>query len=205
MYASVADFRAEGVDASVASDERLVALEEEARASIDAATGWWFEPRRATFVLDGRGSREIELPVPVVTLERLRVEGADVPISETLHVARPFAPVGVPTLVRTSGVFPRGRFNVEVTGTFGFLEGGKTPLLIRLATLLLVLRRLLPLGLGGGLMEREREARIVEEKTRDQTVRYAPPERSGARTTRPLDEVDTILLRYRRPPGLGAA
>jgi hypothetical protein len=205
MYATVEDFRAEGVDPVAASDARLIELEAEARAAIDAATGWWFEPRPATFYLDGRGSRELELPVTALALDSVAIYGSEIPLRSVVRVGIQEGVRSVPSLMLAAGTFPKGRLNVEVRGTFGNVDGnGRTPLLIRLATILLVLRRLTPLGLSGGLLDRDREARIIEEKTRDQTVRYAPPS-DTTKTAFAGDEVDAILLRFRRPPGLGAA
>jgi hypothetical protein len=206
MYATVEDFRAEGVDPSAASDARVIALEAEARAAIDAATGWWFEPRPTSFTLDGSGTPELELRAAVIALEGVIVYGDALSLSRVRALRTPDTPAGVPSLRLTSGVFPRGRANVVVRGVFGNLDGnGKTPLLIRLATILLVLRRLTPLGLTGGMIDSQREARIIEEKTRDQTVRYAPPSETTKAAFGATDEVAGILARFRRPPGLGAA
>ena len=55
MYATVQHFRDEGITEAQASDERLLALIEEATAAIDRITGWFFEPREMTIYMDGRG------------------------------------------------------------------------------------------------------------------------------------------------------
>ena len=51
--------------------------------------------------------------------------------------------------------------------------------------------------------DNRRRPRVIEERTRDQSYRLAPPVPTVSLTGEP--EVDEILARYRRPLGLGAA
>src|SRR5690606_18643591 len=76
VYATVAELRAEGVTVAQADDARLAALIDAATAEIDRVTGWFFEPRDAQLVLDGRGAPSLELPVPPIRLDELVVGGA---------------------------------------------------------------------------------------------------------------------------------
>ncbi len=210
MYATVSDLRGEGVTADQASDARLEALLADATAEIDRATGWFFEARDAVFVLDGRGTPSLELPVPPIRIDRLEVGGANVTASLAALVVVG-APVGpgfdAPRLTWRYARFPRGLGNILVEGRFGFTEPdgtpeGRTPPAIRRACVLVVLRGLDALGGDAGFDARNRW-RLVEERTRDQSYKLAEPGGTSGPFGDP--EIDLALLRYRRPTPLGAA
>lgn len=212
MYATVDDIRAEGVAAATASDARLLQLLEEATRTIDRLAGWFFEPRQATLRLDGRGTPSLELPVPPIRMERLTVEGQELSLApEGLVVVG--APVGPgfdgPRLtLRHKRVFPRGQGNVIAEGRWGFTEEdgspeGRTPLSIRRACMLLVLRHLHPLTDEASLEARTRW-RVIEERTRDQSYRLDSVRPRGQSLTGD-PEIDTLLEPYLRPSPLGAA
>ena len=208
---SVKDLRDESVSVAQASDDRLRALIDEAGRSIDSFTGWFFEPRRLTLRLDGRGTPTIEPPVPPIELLELKVGGTALSLApgDLLVVGAPVGPsFDGPRLARKSGfVFPRGEGNVEATGVWGYTEDdgsnhGRTPREIQQACMLLVLRWLSPLAFDDA--EARQRWRIVEERTRDQSYRLAPA--TGARMAFTGDpDIDGILARYRRPPRLGGA
>ncbi len=212
MYASVADLRAEGVTAAEASDPRLERLIEEASRLIDRVTGWFFEPRALTLRLSGRGAPSIELPVPPIRLDRLTLGDAELPLdANALLVAG--APVlpgfdGPRLTLRHGRRFPRGNGNVIGEGLWGFTEydgtpEGRTPLAIRRATMLLVLRNLAPLADDASFESRSRW-RIVEERTRDQSYKLDPAKAAASALTGD-PEVDALLLPYVRPTPMGAA
>jgi hypothetical protein len=210
MYATLADLRAEGITVAMASDDRLRTLVEEAGGLIDRITGWFFEPRTATLRLDGRGTPSLEPPVPPIRLDRLAIYGQDVALPEAVDVIG--APVGpgfdAPRItLRRSRCFPRGTANVIAAGRWGFTEpdgtaDGRTPLEIRRACILLVLRGIDPLA-GAASSDARNRWRLLEERTRDQSYRLAELRVGNPLTGDP--EVDAILARYRRPVGLGAA
>ena len=211
MYATVADLREEGITEAMAPDDRLASLIEEAGSTIDRITGWFFEPRVGTFVLDGRGNPTIEPPVPPIRLDRLAVGDTDLSLSpgDPVVVGAPVNPgFDSPRLtLRGCRSFPFGRGNVTAEGLWGFTEPdgtpeGRTPLEIRRACMLLVLRLLHPLS-GESSADARNRWRILEERTRDQSYRLDGVKDTGPFTGDP--EIDGVLLRYRRPPGLGAA
>lgn len=211
MYATVADLRAEGVTVAMAADDRLASLIEEAGRTIDRITGWFFEPRAQTLALDGRGHPTIEPPVPPIRLDRLAVGDTDLSLSpdDLVVVGSPVNPgFDAPRLtLRRCRSFPRGRGNVTAEGLWGFTEPdgtaeGRTPLEIRRACMLLVLRLLHPLA-GEASTDARNRWRILEERTRDQSYRLDGVKETGPFTGDP--ELDGVLLRYRRPAGTGAA
>lgn len=231
VYAAVADLRAEGVTVSAASDARLALLVDEATALIDRVTGQFFEPRTRTVRVDGRGGPTVELPVPPLRLARVQVEyegcaggptlapfpfapGAafDLPLDTSTMAVRG-APVGPGfdggrITLRHGLRFPRGHANVVVDGVWGFTEDdgtpeGRTPLAIRRACMLLVLRSLAPLADDASVEARTRW-RLVEERTRDQSYRLDAAKPSGPVLTGE-PEVDALLAAYVRPSPIGAA
>ena len=212
MYASVADARAEGVTEAQASDARLVALLEEATLLIDRVTGWFFEPRDLTLRLDGRGTPTIEPPAPPIHLDRLELEGSELSLEwdDLVVVGAPVPPrfEGPRLTLRHGRRFSRGEGNVVVEGRFGYTEPdgtseGRTPPAIRRACLLLVLRNLTQLT-DDGAVEARSAWRIIEERTRDQAVKFGPAQQSVATLTGDPD-IDALLAPYCRPMGLGAA
>lgn len=109
--------------------------------------------------------------------------------------------------------WPEGTQNVEVTGIFGYTDDdgsavGRTPLLIERACAMLVIRNLPLLTDADGLQDAQNASRVLEYKTRDQTIKYADPSKLGSRGVGAFTgdpAIDTILAGYVRPPHLGAA
>jgi hypothetical protein len=211
VYATVADLHAEGVIPAQASVARLKALLEEASRTIDRLTGWFFEPRAATYRLDGRGAPSLEPPAPPIRINRISVVGYNLP-RDPEHLTVVGAPVqpgfDAPRLTLRHGRFPRGGANVIVRGLWGYTEPdgtphGRTPLGIRRACILLVLRWLPLMGDADDAAEARDRWRIIAEKTRDQSYKLDRPGEPGPLTGDP--EIDRILARFRRPAGLGAA
>lgn len=212
MYASVADLRDEGVSVAQASDDRLLALIEEASRAIDSFTGWFFEPRSLTLRLDGRSTPSLELPVPPIRLDRLALGQSDISTApdDLVIVGAPVQPgFDAPRITRThKRVFPKGSGNVTAEGLWGYTEDdgspeGRTPLEIRRACMLLVLRWLSPLAEGD--TEARSRWRILEERTRDQSYKLDRVASGIVASFTGDPDIDGIVARYRRPPGLGAA
>jgi hypothetical protein len=211
VYASAEDLRAEGVTAAMASDARLLSLLVEAGALLDRVTGWFFEPRQKTFRLDGRGTPTLELPTPPLQLDEVHIFGATISMhpDDMVIVGAPVEPgFDAPRLTLRRAVFPRGAGNVEASGVWGYTEPdgtplGRTPLTIRRAAMLLVLRQLPKLTDADSAAARS-AWRLLEERTRDQSYRLAARRDAGVVLTGD-PEVDELIARYRRPAGLGAA
>ncbi len=108
--------------------------------------------------------------------------------------------------------WPEGTQNVEITGIFGYTDDdgtavGKTPGPITTACCLMVIRNLIS-PLDPDYLDTVNAWRLTELKTRDQTIKWASPDKLGSRgvgafTGDPM--IDTILAAYTRPPQLGAA
>lgn len=225
MYASVAEVRAEGVPPASATDARLVALIDEATRTIDKVTRQFFEPRRVTLRLDGRGTPTLELPVPPIELTRLSVDsegmqpfpfvgaspfGFGLDPSVLLVVGAPIGPGydGARLTLRHGLAFPKGHGNIIAEGRWGYTEDdgspdGRTPLAVKRACILLVLRGLHPLADDAAFEARSRW-RIIEERTRDQSYRL-DSNRGGGLSLTGDPEVDALLALYVRTSPVGAA
>ena len=154
MYATVTDFRDEGITEAQALDDRLTALIEEASASIDRITGWFFESRGMVLHLDGRGAPSIEPPYPPIELTSFTINKRAMSLDngELIIIGAPVQPGFIaPRFTLRNGIFPKGNANIEAEGTWGFTEPdgtptGRTPLAVRRACMLMVLRMLPLLG-----------------------------------------------------------
>ncbi len=205
MYATVADLREEGFQGT---DERLTALLAEACSFIDKATGWFFEPRGMQVQMEGRGGPSIEPPVPSIHISSIMVDGNPIRLEDVVVVGAPVTtPFPAPRITRVKGVFPRGLDNVLVEGVWGYTEPdgtamGRTPPAIRRVAMWLALRILPKVG-EGATHAANFAWRIIEERTRDQSIRYSNLAQGAGPTGDP--EIDSVLVRYSKPAGLGAA
>lgn len=205
MYATVADLRGEGVPVEVLDDTRAALLLDEASRLINQVTGQWFAPQARTLRVPGRGAPSVYPPVAPIALEAVTDFEEEVPLGALEIVGAPVDPGSDgPRITRLRGCFRPGRANVRLVGWFGYTEAdgtafGRTPLAIRRATLLLAYRWVVPLGLDDGAAGR----RIVEERTREQSVRFAEPAPGGELTD--LPEVDALLAPYVRRRRVGVA
>lgn len=71
-YCTVQELRDAGIQDCHATEALLLMLIAEACATIDRATGWFFESRALTLKVDGRGTRWLHLPFPIVTVTEVR-------------------------------------------------------------------------------------------------------------------------------------
>jgi len=209
LYATAQDLRDEGVTTHEASDTRLIALIAEATDTIDRVTGWFFEPRVRTLRLDGRGTPYLSVPWVPLLIDRVSVDDHLVDSADVRWVGAPVEPGFIePRVELRAGLFTRGDGNVALQGTWGYTEPdgspfGHTPLAIRRACMLLVMRAL-PKLTDHDLVSDARSAwRTLEQRTRDQSFSLSKPVQRADLTGDP--EVDTILSRYARPIALGAA
>lgn len=107
--------------------------------------------------------------------------------------------------------WPLGTQNVEITGIFGYTDPdgsptGRTPEMITYACMLMVIRDLPQLASQRGVDARRAFA-VTEYKTRDQSVKYASPDKLGSQGVGAFTgdpTIDNILAMYTRPPELGA-
>jgi hypothetical protein len=209
-YATIEDLRVEGFSAEDIPDTRAQHVLNEASALIDAVTGQFFEPRPLALVLEGRGAASLWLPFPIIRVHRVVVDGDlwHTTQSDLVVVGSPVLPGSDgPRITRVLGVW-RQRATVLVEGLWGYTEPdttavGRTPSAIRRACLLLA-ARLAPRLADDAAGEARSTWRIIEERTRDQSVKLADPS-SRVPVLAGDAEVDALLWPYVRRPGMGAA
>jgi hypothetical protein len=182
VYASLADMRSEGVTPAMASDERLTALLTEASAFVDHVTGWFFEPRTMVLRMDGRGTPSVEPPYPPVRVDELVIGGVAASLADD-DIAIRGAPVlpgfDAPRFTLLRGcTFPKGSDNVVASGVWGYTEPdgtalGRTPVAIRRAAMLLVMRWLPLLGDAEAAAAKS-QWRILEERTPTRAIGSRP-------------------------------
>ena len=145
-YCGIADLRAEGVTEEQMTDEQASQLIDLVCGYIDRVTGQWFEPRRKTVKLDGRGGQVLKLPVFLINSDEIRVD--DIPIDDYVLFNRisPEDDRNYPKIYRRTK-WPRGIQNIQIDGEWGYIEeDGTTPLLIKRAAIKLCLYNFPALG-----------------------------------------------------------
>ena len=210
---------------------------------IDRVTRQWFEARTLTVFLDGNGGNTLYLPIPIISVTSLYTNGDFTNAVDTTEYAvyssvgleddrrNPrislisenadfFARIANESLnVYPGATFRRGRQNVKIVGSFGFVEPGTpptTPSMIKRACMKLVLRDLKnPVGNAGSSSASETTTTpapigpILMESTDHHQIMYSNP-RMGAMRTGNLsvtgdNEVDAILALYKGPLLIGSS
>lgn len=196
MYATVPEIRAEGVTAEQASDAQVEAVIRRAVVLIDTLTGQWFEARTCTIRFDGTGTPTLFLRVPVISVQEVRISGQPIDLAEVV-VYNSVQDRRNPRLYYAPG-FPKGKGNVEVVGSFGYVEqDNSTPELIKYACRKIVISNLAPLT-DKDAQEEKKRARIVSETTDGHSYTLAREERPAGLTGDP--EVDSILAQFMATP-----
>lgn len=229
-YCTVQDVRDQGLtDTSAYPDATVQAAIDLASQYIDRATRQWFDVRARTVTIYGNDSDRLFLPVPIVSVTDLFINGrfdaADKLAAEdyTVFNGRDLPDdrknpkiqlvnqrrsiFQVPALQYGRRIFMKG-MRQKIVGTFGYVEADdSTPLLIKRACLKMTLRfveKLAPSGTGssGG----NNSGIIIGESTDGHFIQYAMPNATGAKGgsygVSKDPEVETILLQYRAPLGI---
>lgn len=234
LYISVEDVRAAGLNTQPPDDQTILTSIQYWQQIIDRVTRQWFRPIATEFYLDGCGNNTISLPVPIISIETLRING----LNETLDPQRyrVYAGRRLPDdrrnpriqLVDNWGydrdiftapdrahrnVFFTGRHNQFVRGVFGYVEeDGSTPLPIKRAMMKLVLRDLAsPLVPTPGMVMTPpplTSGMVQTEWTDGHQISYqtsmVKPRAPGLMGLIDDPEVQMIVKLYRAPIALGA-
>ena len=233
-YCTLEEVRAEGLPESVADDDRVLRLIEDKSREIDRATGWWFEPRTFTMILNGTDERWLHLAAPAVEITEVRwvwqytdPDTSDV-IDPDYYVLQSY---DLPdhrynpklTLIEASGSvlavaagvdlskWIAGEQNYHIDGTFGFLEddgagGLQTPTEIRDACIDLVLHR--APSRWSQLSGQDMGYSLRSGDLRSHTVQGRSATWGGASSvgsTTGVSDVDRTLAKYRNQIGVAAA
>lgn len=232
-YINVKAVRDAGVTPKRASKEDIEAAIATWTAFIDRITGQWFESRALTVQLDGTDTDTLFLPVPVITLTSLHINGDFVnAVAATdfrlynrafpddrrnprvkLITNDRFQDVFTPPVLRGRGpAFMFGKQNQQLIGNWGFVEtDGTTPLLIQRALLKLAVKQLSSgsLARGGGSLTGSSgpAGPLILESTDGHTQQWGnlvrPTLSPGSIGVTGDPEVDEILKMYKRPIKIG--
>ena len=230
-YCTIGNLRDEGLPVGDAQAPKVTELIREMSLFIERVTGWYFELREGqTLQLNGKGTRRLHLPIPILKVTELRrVWRSSVPpdtfvIDTTAYVVygRQFptddrfnpklellGPTGdiLADGGRTS--FVKGVLNYEVDGDFGFVDEDPdnagsfiTPPAIRRACTIMVIANAGQLGDPDDYLAKKNiDIRGLTVQGRSYT--WSGPVSSN--TSSGIPEVDRTLAMYRRPPYAEAA
>lgn len=225
-YVSIQDLRDEGITEAMLSDSRALALIQLYERYVDQMTGQWFYPRDLEMILDGNGSKLLQLGVPIIRLDELYLNDGAVALEANFYtvynrivpddrrnpriklndVARAGSDFYSMMVTGSASMFERGQQNQKLVGCFGFVEAdGTAPTLIKYATKKLISMHTTKLGTGGGSSS---AGPVVEEWTDRHRIRYSEKglgsgSSSGMSGTGD-PELDLILSQYRRPTIIAA-
>ena len=166
-------------------DEELIAASCD---FIDRVTGQFFELREKTIKLDGRGGKNLVLPVFAYSVDYVKVEGEEI---HDYVLYNRMEDRAYPKIFRSSG-WPKGKLNVEVSGKFGYVEeDGSTPLAIKRAAMKLAI-----LSSNEAPDERNLRGLLLSETTDGHN--YELSENAVTSSITGDTEIDQILRKYTR-------
>jgi hypothetical protein len=161
-YCTIEDLRAEGISEEDYSDEELERLISLSSEFIDRVTGQWFELREKSIRLDGRGGKNLVLPVFLSALDYVKIglEEIDDYVLYNRMEDRTY-----PKIFRCSG-WPKGRLNIEVFGKWGYVEeDSSTPSAIKRVSMKLAMHNFPALSDADAQEEKNLRGLLVSETT----------------------------------------
>jgi len=193
-YITVAEVRAEGLP-DPPSDAKVQAAIDLWSQVIDRLCRQWFESRPLTILMDGNGADTLWLPVPIITVSALYINGDFDPVSQPLDPAyyEVFNSRTTPddrknpkvqlkhekrdlfekVLWDEYPIFTKGQRNQKLVGNFGYTEpDGSTPLLIKRAVLKLISKSLAAMYAGWPALPAP-SAPVSKEVTDGHSIEYA--------------------------------
>lgn len=199
-YITLEDLRAEGIEvADYLNDEYIEGRIALAQKFIETITGRFFEAKAGhQLLLDGTGHSVLFLPIPPVNSTDAITE---VKISdETLESEYYQYPLRVipddrfnPRLIKLSGAWPKGSFNISITGKFGFVESDEsTPILIQDLCKRIAVWGLPPMGDKSSM----RESQLIEEQLGDYRYRLSDAAQRGGFFGNP--KIDNLIAMFKK-------
>lgn len=218
LIVGLQDIRDEGVDETELSDARAIKLSQDWQAWFERMTGNFFTEKASIVDFDGDGSRLLQLPIPIITVNNLYVNGDfnNAVATTTYAVYNGRGPVRDDRrnprikLVRNTsqdifsrstygGVFTIGDLNQRVDGVWGHTEeDGSAPDPVKRAILILIIAT--KEYLGDGELDQLKFGKIIEEVTDRHRIEYSDLyNRLKAWSVTGISEVDMALAAYRAP------
>jgi hypothetical protein len=197
-YTTIAEIRAEGITVAQATDSRITSSIALATRKINDITGFVFESTAKTYILDGSGLSFIKTPQPIISITSVKIDGVAQALTD-YKVYSGQGNEGFPHIqyADRNSEFESGFQNVEIVGTFGYLdESNAVPADINYACKKLTIREL---GLMGEDNEYKNYGIISESVPGHSYTRVASAISNGL--TGDL-EVDRILVSYANRHGM---
>lgn len=233
FYTTIARFRTfYGISASVVSDADLTGHMILAHQLLERFTRQFFSPRTVEFELDGNNSQTLFLPVPVISVEWVRLNGSAANLDASYFVVyngreppnddrhNPRISLdrdAADSIFRTPFAGPhtrflKGRRNQRVRGVFGYTEAdGSTPAPIIEAVERMIIERIANPALGSPpiTIPTPGSGPLVMEKVDGHEYRLSDMSSTSPRPAG-LDGITSdsfvrdVLRMYRAPKGIGA-
>lgn len=221
LYVSLQDIRDEGFSEEELSSERAILLSMGWQAWFEFRTGQWFYPKELELLLDGNGARVMWLPVPIVALDEVYLNGDfDTALDATEYTVYnryfPSDDRRNPRVKLTKGqrgifessrsrVFQSGDQNQKLVGTFGYVEqDGSTPVPVQRAIMTLIATT--SQNMADGDIDAMRRGLAIEEVTDRHRIKFANLwDDLGQWSPTGFREVDDALAMYRRPASIDMA
>ena len=125
---NLAELRRRGYDEETFTDAELLEAGETIFEIISLFTNRDFELKSITLKLDGDGTNELVLPIPIISITSITDDMGVLSADEYVVYNREIPDDRQkPRIVRISGSFPKGNQNVEIQGVYGWVEGGLKP------------------------------------------------------------------------------
>ena len=190
-YCIVDDIRAEGVSEEDYSDEQLERLIALSCDFIDRITGQWFELRDKAIRLDGRGGKNLILPVFLYEADYVKIGLEEI---DDYVLYNRMEDRAYPKIFRCS-CWPKGRLNIEVSGKWGYVEeNGTTPPAIKRAAMKLAMYNFPSLSDSDSQEEKNLRGLLLSETTDGHS--YTLSESAVTNSITGDTEIDQILKSY---------
>lgn len=201
LYISVDDMMEEIlVLAERPTEAKLLLKIRFAQAYIEKVTGQFFNERSLVLNLDGSGNYLLKLPFPAIDITKIEFKNADGSYTEYdllyFEVYNRYVPDdrNYPKVESETYVFPSGKNNIRLTGTFGYVESdGSTPYLIKEALKMIVRQWMFDTDTNKGNI---RKSKIYFDKGQNNENRISEAIATGTLTGDP--EIDNILRWFTR-------
>lgn len=161
LYITVSAVRAVGITDPPYDDAAVTAAITLAQRYMERATRQWFYPKPCIFRLDGTDSDSIHLPVPIITMDEVKINDCPDALDSAYYrvynaeedrgnprialIDSRYSEADIFTAPLSDGrmIFRRGRQNQYLAGTFGYVEAdGSVPIEVQRAVLLLAVEKL---------------------------------------------------------------
>jgi len=231
-YISISDVRSEGITAAIATDYQIYSAILLWQEILDRCCRQWFLPKLLTIDFDGDNSMTMNLGVPCIEVEYLRINGSTTDLDTDYYKVYGNQTDGLQSRRRNPKIalvqniprdihiapfyegqlrFLKGYKNQTLRGTFGFVNDDLSPprAIQRALTKLVIEKLTNPIYPGADAPVPAIPSFagiVVEEKTDDHMLKYAAPtlgkRKSGLLGITNDPEVQDIIKLYRGPIGI---